>query len=213
VVKRLLVGLCVSSSIAILPALGNAPFLAYPHLWVVLAAGVLASALQPTYNPFRVGLASRDRWTGAQIIWSVYVAQLAAVVEAVYVRYPASAAWDATTTVAFAGMVVGLAIRTWAVYTLGAYFTLHMSIEEEHRVIRTGPYAFARHPSYAGALILFVSTAVFLHAYASAAMTAALLVFAFVRRVHYEEEMLRSEFGSAYDSYCADVKRFVPGVW
>ena len=110
-------------------------------------------------------------------------------------------------------MIAGLLIRTWAVLTLGDLFTMHISVRENHSIIRSGPYAFVRHPSYLGAFIVFVSTAVLLHAWFSAALTAAVLALAFARRIRREEEVLGKEFGDDYESYRRQVAMILPGVW
>jgi protein-S-isoprenylcysteine O-methyltransferase Ste14 len=47
----------------------------------------------------------------------------------------------------------GLALRLWAVLSLGRFFKVTVSIQEGHRVIRSGPYRLVRHPSYSGLLI------------------------------------------------------------
>ncbi|CAF4350854.1 unnamed protein product, partial [Rotaria sordida] len=32
--------------------------------------------------------------------------------------------------------------------TLGAFFTFELTIRSTHKLIKTGPYAYVRHPSY-----------------------------------------------------------------
>ncbi|MHC4251577.1 MAG: methyltransferase family protein [Planctomycetota bacterium] len=212
-IRRLTKGAVVSVAVLLLPVLGNAAFLREPGIWILLAVGVLASVLQPDYNPFSMTDKARDRGTGAQIIWSIYVTQLAAVLEAAYLRYPESVRWDPFATTALVLIAVGLSIRTWAVLTLGDLFTIHIAIRKDHSIVRSGPYAFVRHPSYLGAFILFVSTALLLHAWFSAVAAAGVLALAFARRIRREEEVLGEEFGEAYESYRSEVAAIIPGVW
>lgn len=211
--KRLILGALMASLVVIAPALGNPNILASAHLWILLGLGVSASVLQPAYNPLAILFSSGDRGTGAQIIWSVYLVQLAATLEAAYLRYPHSVAWDAAALIALSGCVVGLAIRTWAVLTLGPLFTMHISIEKDHQVIRNGPYAFVRHPSYLGAFVLYLSAAAFLHAWYATLAALIVLPLAFLRRIGVEEERLRAEFGLDYEIYAMKSKKIIPFVW
>jgi len=211
--KRLIQGIVISILVFILPALGNLEILRAPQTSILVVFGVLASVLQPGYNPFTITAKPRDRGTGAQIIWSVYIAQLAAILEAAYLRYPQSVQWDIVATIALVFMMLGLSLRTWAVVALGNLFTMHISIQKNHSVVRKGPYKFVRHPSYLGAFILYISTAVFLHAWFSVLVTTLILPFAFLRRIRFEEELLKEELGEEYESYRAEVKKILPGIW
>jgi protein-S-isoprenylcysteine O-methyltransferase len=210
---KLASSMLISLIFVILPAVGNLAILHAAHLWILLALGVLVSVLQPHYNPFTIADMSRDRGTGAQIIWSVFAVQLAATLEAAYLRYPQSVDWDLVAVIALMTAAIGLALRTWAVFTLGHLFTLHLSVAKGHRLIRSGPYALIRHPSYLGAFLLFMGMVMALHAWFSALAGAFLLPLAFLRRMHREENMLNEEFGDDYKAYCADVKMILPGIW
>ncbi|MBU1693049.1 MAG: isoprenylcysteine carboxylmethyltransferase family protein [Verrucomicrobia bacterium] len=211
--KKLVSGVVISSIFVIMPALGNLAILRAAQLWILLALGVLASVLQPGYNPFTIARRARDKGTGAQIIWSVYAVQLAAIMEAAYLRYPQSVAWDSVAVIALIVAAIGLSLRTWAVLTLGRLFTMHIAVEKGHRFVRSGPYARIRHPSYLGAFLLYVSTTIFLHAWFSAIAAVLILPLAFLRRIHREECVLKEEFGAEYESYCAEVKMILPGIW
>jgi len=212
-VKRLVQGAAISSLVVILPVLGNAEALRLPQVWVLVTIGVLASVLQPSYGPLAIVSKPGDKGTGAQIVWSVYVTQLAAILEATYLRHPHSFEWDTVATIALIAMVLGLSLRTWAVVTLGCLFTMHISIQRDHTIVREGPYKIVRHPSYLGAFVLYASTTVFLHAWVSAVAAVVILSFAFVRRMHREEQVLKREFGASYESYCEEVHRILPGLW
>jgi protein-S-isoprenylcysteine O-methyltransferase len=212
-IKRLFLGIVISAVVVIAPVLGNIEILGAPQLWILLAFGVLASIFQPGYNPVTIAAKEADGGTGAQIIWSVYITQLAAILESAYVRYPRSVEWDLVATIALVAMACGLALRSWAVLTLGELFTMHIAVQDGHAVIRTGPYRIVRHPSYLGAFIMYLATTLFLHAWIAAVLAAAVLPLAFVRRIHHEEKMLKRELGPAYESYCADVKKLIPGLW
>lgn len=197
----------------IIPCVGNPAFLRTPQAWALVATGILASLFQPVYNPFEKAPDSKDRGTANQIIWSIYVTQLAVVFEAAYLRYPGSVAWDISTSIALALMVAGLLVRTWAVYTLGKFFTWHIATQSEQTIITTGPYAYIRHPGYAGAFLTYASSAVFLHSWYVLAPSVVILWLAFSRRIRHEEDELKLKLGKPYADYCLRVKGMIPGVW
>ena len=212
-IKKLILGICISFFVVILPVLGNTEILRAPHLWILILLGILASIFQPGYNPFTITVKPRDKGTGAQIIWSVYLTQIAAILEATYLRYPKSVQWDLTASIAVGAALLGLGLRTWAVLTLGSLFTMHIDIQKDHSLVTKGPFRIVRHPSYLGAFIMYVATIVFLHAWFSVIVAVLVLPFAFLRRIHYEEGLLRDGLGEEYEAYCLKVKRFLPGIW
>ncbi len=206
-------GLFVASSIVILPVVGNTAILRTPHMWILILIGLLGSLFQPQYNPFKQSPDNKDKGTANQIIWSIYISQLAAILEASYFRYPESVSWNILTTIALLLMIAGLFIRSWAFFTLGNYFIWHIVVQKDQKVISSGPYVYIRHPGYFGALVTYVSTALFLHAWFSLALSAVILPAAFIRRIDHEEAELKNSLGAAYESYSGSVKRFIPGIW
>lgn len=211
--KKLAQALLITFLILILPVFGNVQILYAPHLWILLIIGVLASILQPGYNPFNKSINPEDKGTVLLIIWSVYLTQLAAVIEAAYLRFPNSVKWDMISTVALIIMLSGLALRTWAVYTLGNFFTMQLAAHKEQALIRSGPYKYVRHPSYTGAFLIYAGTAVFLHSWFSLIAALIILPAAWLSRIYYEEKLLFDKFGEEYINYCRSVKKLIPWIW
>jgi protein-S-isoprenylcysteine O-methyltransferase Ste14 len=61
-----------------------------------------------------------------------------------------------------AGLVAalcGLALALWARIHLGRHWSDKVQVKVDHRLIRTGPYAFLRHPIYSGVLLGVAGTA------------------------------------------------------
>ncbi|HTT19477.1 MAG TPA: isoprenylcysteine carboxylmethyltransferase family protein [Candidatus Sulfotelmatobacter sp.] len=52
----------------------------------------------------------------------------------------------------------GTAISIWARYCLGEYWSARVTLKEAHELIRTGPYAFVRHPIYTGMLLATIGS-------------------------------------------------------
>ncbi len=84
--------------------------------------------------------------------------------------------------------------------------------EREHRVITTGPYAYVRHPMYAGALLINFGAPLLLGSWWGLVAGALFTVLIGVRAV-LEERMLKAEL-EGYADYADRVRyRLVPCLW
>lgn len=212
-IRKLLTGIAAATALYLLPALGRPEAFQHPQLWILVACGLGISLFQPAYKPVDKAAPEHDRGTAAQIVWSVYATQFFGVIEAIYFRFPGSFHWDAVSSVSLALMLAGLGLRTWAILTLGRYFTWFITVYDDHQVIRSGPFRFIRHPAYGGAWILFVANLVFLHAWIGATASAAFQLFAYIRRIRYEEAMMVDRLGDSYQRYRREVRALIPLLW
>jgi protein-S-isoprenylcysteine O-methyltransferase Ste14 len=89
---------------------------------------------------------------------------------------------------------------------------IRVQSERAQQVIDTGPYAWVRHPMYAGALLYMFGTPLLLGSWLGLAV-AGLMVIGLARRAVLEEQMLRRDL-AGYDQYMARVRfRLIPGIW
>ncbi len=114
------------------------------------------------------------------------------------------------------GLVIvwlGLALRVWAIRTLGAAFRTTVEVDHGQQVVTQGPYRWVRHPSYTGLLLITVGFGVAFASWLFLVLCAVLPSLAIVRRIKVEEPELARVLGEPYRSYSARTKRLVPGVW
>ncbi|PYJ08416.1 MAG: hypothetical protein DMF06_12800 [Verrucomicrobia bacterium] len=109
--------------------------------------------------------------------------------------------------------VAGLALRWWAIITLGRFFTVDVVIEKDHEVVERGPFRLVRHPSYTGVLLAFVGYGLTLRNWAALLVTIVPIFAAFIRRMNVEEEALSQALGARYANYMGRTKRLVPFVY
>jgi protein-S-isoprenylcysteine O-methyltransferase Ste14 len=115
-----------------------------------------------------------------------------------------------------AGMTIalaGIALRAWAVKTLGRYFQREVVIESGQTIVRSGPYRWLRHPAYSGNLLMFFGLGVVVGSWVGAAAGAIVMLAAHVPRIRVEEHALRAAFGEGFARYANETARLVPGVW
>jgi len=87
-----------------------------------------------------------------------------------------------------------------------------VALKVDHKVVRTGPYRFTRHPIYTGLLFALLATALIRDSWA-AIVGWALLLAGFVVKLRQEERLLSSALGAEYSKYQSDVPALVPGPW
>lgn len=107
----------------------------------------------------------------------------------------------------------GLAVRWWAIVTLGRFFTVDVVVEKDHEVVQRGPFRWVRHPSYTGVLVAFMGWAMTLGNWVAMAVVLVPIFAAFVRRMNVEEEALRGALGERYTAYMRRTKRLAPGLY
>ena len=152
------------------------------------------------------GSATRDRATRALI----------AVTVGVSVGLAATATPRIGGSYRAAGLIVmwlGLAIRVWAVASLGRSFRTTVEVDPGQAVVSTGPYRWVRHPSYSGLLLIVTGCGLASGNWLALTVSALLPLPALLRRIHVEEAELVSVLGDRYRAYQMHTKRLIPGIW
>ncbi len=107
----------------------------------------------------------------------------------------------------------GIALRVWAVRTLGPRFRTVVMIDDDHQLITTGPYRRLRHPSYAGSLLTLAGIGLALGSWLSLLLAVLGALIGFTRRIQIEEAALQTRFGAAYTAWAQRTWRLVPFMW
>jgi len=95
---------------------------------------------------------------------------------------------------------VGVAVAIWARYCIGQYWSARVTLKEGHRLIRSGPYAFVRHPIYTGMLLAAMGTALVIGEWRGV-LAVVVILAAHSRKALREEKLMTAEFGEEYASY------------
>jgi protein-S-isoprenylcysteine O-methyltransferase Ste14 len=124
----------------------------------------------------------------------------------------AAIAWnrEAIFWVGIALMLSGVALRAWAVRTLGQYFLPVVAVRADQQVVRSGPYRLIRHPTYSGALLTLLGFGLTLGNWAALVALLGCALGGLAYRVRVEEQALLQTLGQPYRQYMAQTTRFVP---
>ncbi len=107
----------------------------------------------------------------------------------------------------------GIALRAWSILVLGGSFRRVVTVESGQRVVRDGPYAFVRHPSYTGVLLAWTGIGLATDNVLAFLALAVVPAIGYVVRIQAEEVALERGLGEEYREYARTRARLVPGVW
>lgn len=106
-------------------------------------------------------------------------------------------------------------------YALGSYALIEnrffsgmvrIQTDRDHQIVSSGPYRWMRHPGYAGALLTYLATPIFLDS-RWAFLPAIFITIVLIIRTSLEDKTLQDEL-EGYRDYAMQVRyRLLPGVW
>ena len=177
-------------------------------MFAMLAVGV---SWRIELNPFRKGTRRGPRWP---ILAGIFTTPLIWITAAYCDRrgilvFPESAIvrW-----IGVAAFTTGESIRLAALHALGRQYSVFLTVQEGHQLIRTGIYLRIRHPFYLGGLINAPGVLLALRSRLSILIFIASAVFV-VNRIGREERLLCDEFPESYPVYRQVSWRLLPYIY
>jgi protein-S-isoprenylcysteine O-methyltransferase Ste14 len=162
----------------------------------------------------RVGATNFDGGSKRQLILTYWLGLIVGVVCALSLP-AATIGWHQPVVFAIGIVCIlaGVALRWYAIATLGVYFTRDLAVRPNQQVIQYGPYRHVRHPSYTGTLLTTLGIALALTNWASLVVMLLCAGVAHYRRAQVEEQLLVERLGKPYVEYMRQTRRFIPFVW
>jgi protein-S-isoprenylcysteine O-methyltransferase Ste14 len=108
--------------------------------------------------------------------------------------------------------IAGVAFAICARFYLGRNWSGTVTVKQDHKLIRSGPYAVVRHPIYTGVALALLGTAIAVGEIRGLAATGVALIGMRLKS-RLEEEFMTEQFGAEYEQYRKDVKAMIPFVW
>ena len=97
----------------------------------------------------------------------------------------------------FVAALTGLVVALWARVRLGQYWSDKVVLKVDHQLIRTGPYAYMRHPIYSGVLLGVAGTALVVGE-VRGIVAFVILVVNYSIKAKREEKILANKFGEEF---------------
>ena len=106
---------------------------------------------------------------------------------------------------------VGVALAIWARWHLGQNWSDKVVLKVDHELIRSGPYAYFRHPIYTGVLLAVAGSALAIGEWRGI-LAFALLATNYYVKAAREERILSEKFGPEFVEHKRNTWFFLPGL-
>ena len=104
---------------------------------------------------------------------------------------------------------IGIALAIWARWHLGQYWSGRITLKQDHKLIRTGPYAHLRHPIYSGIILAAIGGTLTIDKWRCVAGVAA-IALAYLIKGKKEESVLAAQFGEEFEEHCRHTGFLIP---
>ncbi len=110
-------------------------------------------------------------------------------------------------------ILIGIVFRYIIIRSLGKYFTVDVTIKQDHQIKKEGFYKYLRHPSYAFSLLTSLGLGLYLNNWISLLLAFLPPFLAFIYRIKIEEQALIEKFGEEYLEYRRTTKKLIPFIY
>jgi protein-S-isoprenylcysteine O-methyltransferase Ste14 len=110
-------------------------------------------------------------------------------------------------------ILTGIIFRYIIIRSLGKYFTVDVTIRQDHKIKKEGFYKYLRHPSYAFSLLTSLGLGLYLNNCLSLIFAFVPPFLAFAYRIKIEEQALVEQFGDEYLEYRKSTKKLLPFIY
>lgn len=107
----------------------------------------------------------------------------------------------------------GMIFRFISIISLGRFFTVDVTIRNNHLIKKDGIYRLIRHPSYTGSILSFIGFGISLNNWISLLIICLSVISALLHRIKIEEKLLIDQFGIEYIDYMKKSFRLIPWIY
>ncbi|MGZ7135258.1 MAG: methyltransferase family protein [Methanobacterium sp.] len=176
-------------------------------IWIL--SEIVGVTIIPRIRRKGVKIESRDRISGSVIFASIFIS----IIISYYFAANSIAMLPGWTYyIGISLMILGILLRQWSIWVLGRFFSGVVGVQENQKVIDRGPYAYVRHPSYTGALMILVGIGLAVQSWGAVITLIVLFAIAYGYRIYVEEKAMISQFGDEYIQYAKRTKRIIPFI-
>jgi protein-S-isoprenylcysteine O-methyltransferase Ste14 len=175
--------------------------------WIVFVVYWAVGALKTRRTVSRESAASRFSILAIEVAGFVLLFSNMPQIETLHGRI-----FPQTDAAAITGIVLtwlGISLALWARWHLGQNWSARVTLKEDHRLIRTGPYKYFRHPIYSGLILAAIGGALAIDRW-RCAIGVTLIVLGYWIKARKEEAMLSAQFGEAFQEHCQHTGFLLP---
>jgi protein-S-isoprenylcysteine O-methyltransferase Ste14 len=99
-----------------------------------------------------------------------------------------------------------------AVRHLGRQWQIQAALYSDHKLVRTGPYGFLRHPIYTAMLGMMIATGLLVSIWQIVIVAGAVFMIGTETRIREEDRLLELRFGDAFREYRNSVSAYIPFI-
>jgi protein-S-isoprenylcysteine O-methyltransferase Ste14 len=191
--------------------------IAYLLLWVVfIAARLIPSRKVPSVRRSRKERIETIKQEGIHAFFLIFIAIYGNLtVAALYLLNLPWIQWShlyLPLELRVVGLILGvvsLPYVYWIGRTLANYYSYTIEMQEDHMLIKTGPYHRIRHPLYSATVLFLAALVLVSDNWLFLVILLAMIPSIYVR-MNKEEQMLIEEFGDEYRAYVKRTGRLFP---
>lgn len=114
-------------------------------------------------------------------------------------------------TIGYILLILSFILFVSSLYALNKNYSPTLIVKKDQELITGGIYKYIRHPIYAGALVLFISS-IFLSPNKIGTISSLLALLILLSRIPYEEKMMSDMFDRDYIDYIKKTDSLIPGI-
>ena len=107
---------------------------------------------------------------------------------------------------------IGCGFVFWSGLALGKMYSADVTIQDQHRLVTSGPYRHIRHPRYVGATLLGFGMALVFRSWIGVGLSV-VFISVILFRIRDEEALMHKEFGEVWKNYCEHSWRLIPFIY
>ena len=122
--------------------------------------------------------------------------------------------YESTLTSRIVGTVIvilGMIGYILSLFSLRRNWSISASVKEGHKLVKSGPYKFVRHPMYSSMIVIVLGSGLLLSNYMMILFIPVVSIVYYIR-ARKEEELLRGEFPE-YERYARETRMLIPGIF
>ena len=107
---------------------------------------------------------------------------------------------------------LGFLFMNWSTMILGRQFSIDVTVQENHKLVKNGPYKYVRHPRYLGIIVLLTGIPLLFDTWYPL-LIVLFLIGILIWRIKDEEKLMLEEFENEWIQYKKETYALIPFIY